>query len=47
MNLLANKSDSNIQEHDYLMKLCKQSPNVIINMDFEELQQLLATYKEF
>ena len=44
---LTSKSCSEIQEDNYLIKLCKQSPDVIINMDFRELQQLLALYKEF
>lgn len=44
---LTSKSFSEIQEDNYLLKLCKQSPDVIINMDFRELQQLLVLYKEF
>ena len=44
---LTSKSFSEIQEDNYLIKLCKQSPDVIINMDFKELQQLLVLYKEF
>ena len=44
---LTSKSFSEIQEDNYLLKLCKQSPDVIINMDFKELQQLLVLYKEF
>ncbi len=47
MEELTSKSCSEIQEDNYLIKLCRKSPDVIINMDFKELQQLLVLYKEF
>ena len=47
MKQLTFKSVIESKEDSYLIKLCNQSPDVIINMDFDQLQELLVLYKEF